>query len=88
MDALKSSDLGFPNRCSFKYMLATSSCLYAGFGGELQLAVSNCSTYMLYLGEQELLKAGAAKARVLVKLVANVRYYISKNGEVDRKKST
>jgi len=59
MDALKSSDLGFPNRCSFKYMLATSSCLYAGFGGELQLAVSNCSTYMLYLGEQELLKADA-----------------------------
>ena len=54
MDALKSSDLGFPNRCSFKYMLATSSCLYAGFRCELQLAVSNCSTYMLYLGEQEL----------------------------------
>ena len=52
MDALKSSDLGFPNRCSFKYMLATSSCLYAGFRCELQLAVSNCSRYMLDLGEQ------------------------------------
>ena len=44
-------------------MLATSSCLYAGFGCELQLAVSNDSTCMLYLGEQELLKAGAAKDR-------------------------
>ena len=67
MDALKSSDLGFPNRCSFKYMLATSSCLYAGF--RCELAVSNCSTYMPYLGEQEL----AVKARVLVKLVANIQ---------------
>ena len=84
MDALKSSDLGFPNRCSFKYMLATSSCLYAGFRCELQLAVSNCSTYIPYFGEQEL----AVKARVLVKLVANIQYYISKNGEVDRRKST
>jgi len=65
-------------------MLATSSCLYAGLGCELLLAVSNYSTCMLYLGEQEL----AVKARVLVKLVANIQYYISKNGEVDRRKST
>ena len=35
-------------------MLATSSCLYAGFGCELLLAVSKDSTCMLYLGEQEL----------------------------------
>ncbi len=88
MDALNSSDLGLPNRCYFKYMLATSSCLYADFRCELQLAVSICSTYMLYLGEQELLKAGAVKARVLAKLVANIQYYISKNGEVDKRKST
>ncbi len=40
-------------------MLATSSCLYAGFGCELQLAVSNYGTCVLYLGEQEL----AAKDR-------------------------
>ncbi len=65
-------------------MLATSSCLFADLGCELQLAVSNYSTCMLYLGEQEL----AAQARVLVKLVANIHYYISKNGEVDRRKST
>ena len=48
-------------------MLATSSCLYAVLGcaclKELQLAVSNCSTCMLYLGEQELLKTGATKDR-------------------------
>jgi len=44
-------------------MLATSSCLYAGLGCELQLAVSNYSTCMLYLGELELLKAGANKNR-------------------------
>ena len=35
-------------------MLATSSCLYADFGCELQLAVSNYSTYMRCLGELEL----------------------------------
>ena len=44
-------------------MLATSSCLYAGFDCELQLAVSKNSTCMLYLGEQDLLKAGATKDR-------------------------
>ena len=42
---------GKPKSLLFKYMLATSSCWYAGFGSELLLAVSN---YMLYLGEQEL----------------------------------
>ncbi len=44
----------------FKSMLATSSSLYAGLGCELLLAVSND---MQYLGEQELLKAGATKGR-------------------------
>jgi hypothetical protein len=50
-------------------MLATSSCLYAGLGCELLLAVSNYSTCMLYLGEQGL----AAKDRTLVKLVAKIK---------------
>jgi len=52
--------------------LATISCLFANLRCELQLAVSNYRTCMLYLGELELLKAGGAKARVLVKLVANI----------------
>jgi len=39
----------------FKSMLATSSCLYAGLGCELLLAVSND---MRYLGEQELVTKG------------------------------
>jgi len=50
-------------------MLATSSCLFADLGCELLLAVRNYSTYMLYLGEPEL----AAKGRILVKLVANIK---------------
>ena len=42
---------GIQKSLRFKYMLATSSCLYAGFDCELQLAVSENSTCMLYLGE-------------------------------------
>ena len=64
-------------------MLATSSCWYAGFGGELLLAVHNYSTYMGYLGEHEF----APKTAILMKLVANIQYYISKNGKVDSSES-
>ena len=39
-------------------MLAKSSCLYAGLGCELQLAVGNYSTCILYLGELELAAKG------------------------------
>ena len=38
---------GFPKSLLFKYMLATSSCLFADLGCELQLAVSNYSTCIL-----------------------------------------
>jgi len=54
-------------------VLATSSCLYAGFGGELQLAVRNYSTCMSYHGELELLKAGAAKCGYEQELVPNIQ---------------
>ena len=82
MDVLTSRDLGNPNLCSSNICWRQAHACLPTWAAS-QLAVSNYSTCMLYLDEQEL----AAKARVLVKLVANIQYYISKNDEVDRRKS-
>jgi len=49
----KKQRFGKPKSLLFKYMLATSSCMYAGFRCELQLAVSNYSTYMLELAAKD-----------------------------------
>ena len=65
-------------------MLATSSCLYAGLECELLLAVSNYSTCMLYLGEQEL----APKDRNTSETSSEHPILYIQNDEVDRRKST
>ena len=68
MDAQQSRDLETPNLCSLNICwLQAHACLPTLVAS--LLAVSNYSTCMLYLGELEL----AAKARILVKLVANIQ---------------
>ena len=80
----KEPRFGFSKSRLFKYMLATSPCLYADFGCELQLAVSNYRTCMLYLGELEL----AVKDRNTSETSSEHPILYTQNGEVDGRKST
>ena len=62
MGALQSRDLEYPNLGSLNICwLQAHACM--PIWAASQLAVSNDSTCMLYLSEQELLKVGAAKDR-------------------------
>jgi len=62
-------------------MLATSSCLYAGIGRELLLVVSNYRTFSCISAS----RSSQSRTAILVKLVANIQYFIAQNGEVEHK---